>query len=260
MTESARKAGWTAARRLEERALNASGGVQSLLYDGWLLGYRPGPTKRLRCVNAFYASTLPLAEKIAFCTGFYAAAGLPTLFRIWPFAQPARLDRWLERKGWTPLERTLVLQASLFATPAPAPTDAIVAIVDATAWQTQAAPLLATEPEALSRLIERAASHPLPQAGAVVEREGGVVACGLLKLEGDHAGLFAVTTAPAWRGQGLGRAVVAALLAEARRRGAALAYLQVTADNAPARALYRRFGFSPVHEYWYRARPDEQRG
>jgi ribosomal protein S18 acetylase RimI-like enzyme len=68
-----------------------------------------------------------------------------------------------------------------------------------------------------------------------------------------------VTTAPAWRGRGLGRAVVGALLAEALRRGAASAYLQVTAENAPALALYRRFGFSTSHDYWYRAREGEQR-
>src|SRR5712691_12846826 len=62
------------ARRLEELSLNASGAFQSLLYDGWLLGYRPGPTKRLRCVNPFYPSTLPLQEKVLHCISFYAAA------------------------------------------------------------------------------------------------------------------------------------------------------------------------------------------
>jgi ribosomal protein S18 acetylase RimI-like enzyme len=93
----------------------------------------------------------------------------------------------------------------------------------------------------------------------VIRREGEVVACGLLKLEDDHAGLFALKTAPAWRGRGFGRAVVAALLDEARRRGAATAYLQVTADNGAALTLYRRFGFTTAYEYWYRAREGEQR-
>jgi len=59
------------------------------------------------------------------------------------------------------------------------------------------------------------------------------------------------------RGQGLGRAVVAALLADARRRGARTAYLQVTAQNAAALALYRQFGFDTAYDYWYRARQGE---
>jgi ribosomal protein S18 acetylase RimI-like enzyme len=248
---------WTAARRLEERALNASGAFQSLVYDGWLLGYRPGPTKRLRCVNPFYASTLPLAEKIAHCAAFYAAAGLPAIFRLLPFSEPSSLDGWLERAGWTAFERTLALRADL--ADLPAATDDAVEIVDAVAWQPLVAGLLDVSADALPRYVERAKAYPLPHAGAVIRRDGEVVACGLLKLEDDHAGLFAVTTAADWRGRGLGRAVVAALLAEAQRRGAAIAYLQVTSDNAPALSLYRRFNFSALYEYWYRARGDEQR-
>jgi len=92
------KATLAEARRLEERALNASGALQSLAYDGWLLGYRRGPTKRLRCVNPFYRSTLPIAEKIEWCTRFYAAAKLPAVFRLVPFAQPRGLDAILGRQ------------------------------------------------------------------------------------------------------------------------------------------------------------------
>jgi ribosomal protein S18 acetylase RimI-like enzyme len=246
-----------AARRLEERALNASGAFQSLVYDGWLLGYRSGPTKRLRCVNPFYASALPLDEKIEHCVGFYAAAKLPAIFRLLPFSEPPVLDAWLERAGWAAFERTLVLRAELADWRSSARDG--VEILDAVAWMPLVAPLLGTSAEALPPAIERTRSYPLPHAGAVIRRDGEVLACGLLKLEDDHAGLFAVTTAPDWRGRGLGRAVVSALLAEAQRRGAAIAYLQVTADNASALSLYRRFNFSASYEYWYRARAGDQR-
>jgi len=37
-----RKTTLAEARRLEERALNASGAFQSLAYDGWLIGFLPG--------------------------------------------------------------------------------------------------------------------------------------------------------------------------------------------------------------------------
>lgn len=260
MKGNARDAALALARRIEERALNASGAFQSLVYDGWLLGYRHGPSKRLRCVNAFYPSSLPLEEKIAYCVAFYETARLPAVFRLLPFSEPRPLDRCLERMGWAQFERTLVLKLLLASAPRLATADATtVEIVDAVQWQALAASLLNTDREALPRLVERAASYPLPHAGAIVRHDGEAVACGLLKLEGDHAGLFALTTAPSRRGRGLGRTVVAALLAEARRRGANTAYLQVTADNASARALYGRFGFSASHEYWYRAREGERR-
>jgi len=247
------------ARRLEERALNASGAFQSIIYDGWLLGYRPGPTKRLRCVNPFYPSTVPIPEKIAYSAAFYASVGLPAVFRLLPFSEPPELDGWLEDHGWVRFERTLVAQASLEGLPAPALAGNAVAIVDAVEWIGLSAELLDVGQEALPRLLERTATYPLPQAGAVIRRDGEVVACGLVKVEGDHAGLFVINTAQAWRGRGLGRAIVAALLAEARQRGAAKAYLQVTADNAPALALYAHFGFTTAYEYWYRTRAAERK-
>lgn len=252
------KAPWAEARRLEERALNASGAFQSLVYDGWLLGYRPGPTKRLRCVNPFYPSTLPLPEKVAHCAGFYASVRLPAVFRLLPFSEPPGLDGWLERDGWVQFERTRVLQCSLAKVTESTRSNEPVEIVEPPAWEPLAAPLLGIPAEELPRFVERAASYPLPHAGALLRRDGEVVACGVVKLEGDHAGLFALNTAVAWRGRGFARAIVAALLAEAHRRGAARAYLQVTADNVAALALYARFGFTTAYEYWYRAREGER--
>src|ERR1700730_425275 len=103
------------ARRLEELALNASGAFQSLVYDGWLLGYRPGPTKRLRCVNAFYSTSLPLAQKVDSCVRFYRSVSLPAIFRMLPFSDPPELDAYLEGRGWSMFERTLVLRADVRA-------------------------------------------------------------------------------------------------------------------------------------------------
>jgi ribosomal protein S18 acetylase RimI-like enzyme len=246
------------ARRLEEMALNASGAFQWLLYDGWLLGSRAGPTKRLRCINPTYRSSLPLERKLAYCTDFYRTAGLPAIFRMLPFAQPVGLDAFLAERGWGEFERTLVLRAGLAAAdalPAPAVQVELVAMV---AWVEATRALLGVASDALPRLVDRAASYPLPQTGALVRRDDEVVACGLAKVEEDHVGLFAVHTAPSLRGQGLGRAVVGALLADARQRGARTAYLQVTAHNAPALALYRQFGFGIAYDYWYRARQGEQ--
>jgi ribosomal protein S18 acetylase RimI-like enzyme len=245
-------------RRLEELSLNASGAFQSLAYDGWLVGYRRGPTKRLRCVNPFYPSSLPLEEKVDYCTRFYAAANLPAIFRLLPFSQPSRLDTYLERAGWGSFERTLVLRAALGHVLAPALPDMQVDIVPPPDWEQTVASLLDVTGDALQQMIERAKNFPLPHAGAIIRRNGAVVACGLLKLENEYAGLFAVHTASAVRGTGLGRAIVAALLAEAVRHGARTAYLQVTADNAAALALYRHFAFTPAYDYWYRARPGEQ--
>jgi putative acetyltransferase len=75
---------------------------------------------------------------------------------------------------------------------------------------------------------------------------GQAVGCGALReLTPDHGELKSMHTARALRGQGVGSRMVSHLLAEARKRGFHRVSLETgtTEGFAPARALYRRFGF-----------------
>jgi len=90
------------------------------------------------------------------------------------------------------------------------------------------------------------------------EADGRILACGQSALEGDLVGLYDIFTEPTVRGQGLAQWLCAALLARALGRGARRAYLQVDAGNAPARAAYRRLGFTDAYPYHYRA-PEGER-
>ncbi|MBT8224316.1 MAG: ribosomal protein S18-alanine N-acetyltransferase [Dactylosporangium sp.] len=46
--------------------------------------------------------------------------------------------------------------------------------------------------------------------------------------------------------RGAGRALLAALLAEAHRQGASRVLLEVAVDNGPAQRMYARYGFEPI--------------
>jgi len=59
-----------------------------------------------------------------------------------------------------------------------------------------------------------------------------------------EAELLTLATAPESRRLGLGRKLVARFLYQARLRAAETAFLEVAADNAPARALYLASGFT----------------
>ncbi len=114
-------------------------------------------------------------------------------------------------------------------------------------------------------------SWPLPPAArAVLEAPEEV---GFVSLGEQARGRVVVTThgadiwsaisdvlvAPAARGQGLGYAVMAAMLDWAAERGAGTAYLQVRGDNPAALALYRRLGFVTHHSYRYLTPPPSRR-
>ncbi len=73
-----------------------------------------------------------------------------------------------------------------------------------------------------------------------------VVGYGGVDHGGDVADVMTVAVAPAARGRGLGRTLLAELERRASAAGAHHVMLEVRADNAPARALYAAAGFDLV--------------
>jgi ribosomal-protein-alanine N-acetyltransferase len=70
---------------------------------------------------------------------------------------------------------------------------------------------------------------------------------GLLAPTGsEQADIQTIAVAPDARRHGLGRGLMVALLAEARRRGAGEVFLEVRADNPHAQALYASLGFEQI--------------
>ena len=72
----------------------------------------------------------------------------------------------------------------------------------------------------------------------------------------DEAELLTIAVSPERRRQGIGRACLTAFEAEAQRRGAETAYLEVAASNIAALALYERAGWARhgTREGYYRAK------
>ncbi|WP_306863959.1 ribosomal protein S18-alanine N-acetyltransferase [Arthrobacter bambusae] len=81
----------------------------------------------------------------------------------------------------------------------------------------------------------------------VAEADGQIVAyAGLMCIE-PIADVQTIAVVPEFEGRGIGSAILAELLEEARRRGAVEVLLEVRADNPRAQALYVRFGFEQIH-------------
>ncbi len=107
------------------------------------------------------------------------------------------------------------------------------------------------DPERLARLHASAFDAPwdaaalaalLAQPGVfAIERPDGFI---LMRTAADEAEILTLAVQPAARRRGLGRELTAAGLARARTLGAERVFLEVAEDNAPARALYGRLGFT----------------
>jgi ribosomal-protein-alanine N-acetyltransferase len=83
-------------------------------------------------------------------------------------------------------------------------------------------------------------------AGLFVEVEGREDGFALWRTVADEAELLTIAVQSDRRRHGLGRALLAAVVGRARHGGAQCLFLEVGADNAPARSLYSQAGFVEV--------------
>jgi ribosomal protein S18 acetylase RimI-like enzyme len=240
--------------RIEDAGLNASAPPQQRWVDGWLLRFSPGKAKRARCINAVAAGHLSAAEKLALCAPVFAAAGLPLIVRVTPFSQPAGLDELLETRGLRRFDDTRVMvrpDLDRFEPPR-LPAGLSIAPIGLEPFAQRVGAMRGSPLSQRLAHGQRLVTSPVPFTAFELRREGKVLACGQYALEADLVGLYDVFTLPEARGTGLASSLCAHLLAHARRAGAKHAYLQVEADNLPARAVYRRLGFADGYAYHYR--------
>ena len=237
-------------RCLERILFRARPSLESVEYDGWVLRFADGYTKRANSVNPHFGSSLPVSEKIARCEAFYRERGLPTIFRLTPFSQPADLDRALERAGYAPLDPSLVMTAHLGHLPAP-DVDAVLH-VSGDAWFAAFDRLCRLDPADRPTHRRIVGAARADRCYAIARRDAEPIACGLGVLVEDAICLFDLHTAEAGRRRGHGTAIVGSILRWAHRRGARTAALQVHSENGPATRLYRGFGFEVAYRYWYR--------
>jgi len=239
-------------KRIEEISLNAWPALQQVLYDGWILRFSKGYTKRANSVNPLYPSTRDLEEKVAYCEKFYTDQRLKPVFKLTPFCSPPNLDQFLEQRGYQVLDQTLVMVLDLEGIDIHTDPERGILSKGIDEWmeifaQVSAASL--ADCEVHKEILEAISTEPYLVA---IQQDGTHTACGLGVLEGESSGLFDLVTDHEERRKGYGTQIVHAILDWARLLGARYSYLQVVNQNFPARKLYKKIGFKELYQYWYR--------
>lgn len=244
-------------RDIEELSLNAWPSLQTTYYDGWILRFANGYTRRANSINPLYPSTVALAEKVACCEELYAARHLATIFKICPSVMPPDLDTRLEAAGYAQNALTSVQTVSL--------TDANLSTLH-TGFQSQLLWHLTDGwVDDFCRLSKVEAKHRATMTlmlraisglscYAMLKEGTNTVAVGLAVVERKHVGLFDIVTAETYRRRGYARQLILDLLLWAKQQEATTAYLQVMFNNTPALRLYEGIGFREIYQYWYRVK------
>lgn len=178
----------------------------------------------------------------------------------WPSARAANIGGWQARRSGGPIRRVNSLN------PLPGCQPPGVALLESTAgwyrdltaapsadWLSARDRIGGSDGERFAKMLtmihDPAGFASVRVDGEIASLAYGVIHDRMLIVE-------SVITDEAHRGQGLARQVVSGLIGWAVSRGVGDAALQVVADNEPARALYRRFGFgNHLYGYRYMRRP-----
>lgn len=107
--------------------------------------------------------------------------------------------------------------------------------------------------EEIAQLI----AGPLTLSAAALDAANGRLrGFALARRAADEAEVLTIAVESAWRGRGVGRALMADALRQAANAGVKAMFLEVDKENAAALGLYRRLGFVQVGErpgYYRRA-------
>lgn len=250
-------------RALEEANLNGFPSDRLLLDGQWFLRLSPGnPARRVNSLNVFDpADGADCAARLAAARAVFARAGVAFHLRWTPLV-PQALIGHVDGLGWARIGETGVWSRVIDADADPSGAGPNVERVELADWlaafkATGGTRPAAVAPLALSRLgaaLERVAADLICLVARTAD--GAPAAVAVAVADREYLGIYDLAVAPSCRRSGLGRRMVLACLAHGADAGCREAWLQVTAENAPARGLYRALGFSEAYRYHYRAPPD----
>ncbi|MFF4589905.1 GNAT family N-acetyltransferase [Streptomyces sp. NPDC001388] len=228
--------------------------VESERLGGWELRAAAGYTRRANSVLPLGDPGVPLDEALSAVRRWYGERGLPAYVQTATGAEGAQelLCAELERRGWV-REVTAELWIGALAPLA----DRADAEGVTLAREADEAWLARYQRKGVSEVaLKVLGSGPSVWFASVPDPSGGApAAIGRCVVDGRWAGFAAVEVDPVHRRKGLATTVMAALARRALDEGASAAWLQVEEDNAGARALYARTGFSAHHAYHHYREP-----
>lgn len=241
-----------------ERASSATWpAVEVVKIGGWELRASDGFTHRANSVLPIGAPPFgepsgDLAAALKEVVDFYRSRGLVPLFQV-PLSAYAALDAALAIERW---QSTLAVSVQICD---------LSKLANATKHEVV---INATPDDEWLALYQR----PLGRDGLTVLTGGGaffatirqiddesgqrvVAAIGRAAVFEGWCGISALRTAEKFQRKGLAQSIIRALARNAEHLGADSVFLQVSADNTPALALYQRLGFTEHHTYIYRSMP-----
>ncbi len=241
---------------LEELQYNAFPPLQTLLYDGWTIRFGGNFTYRVNCCSPLYVTQTPTRQQLDRIESLYRGAGLKgCIFKLHQGmgGLADACDALLDARGYNEDRRGNIFLCGLetFCRDTRSPVTVETEIRDE--WLEDFLTMNGTaDPRQRAAAMSMLKSIRLPVLAASIRKEGQMLACGLGVCERGFVGLYDIYVRDDCRRLGLGADLCTGIMNRAKAMGCGTAYLQVLADNAGARALYRMLGYVQDYTYWFR--------
>lgn len=244
--------------KIEKLSINAWPALQTSFYDGWVLRFSQGYTKRANSINPIYSSTIDINTKLKICEKIYFAMGLPVVYKLTETSYPSNIDDILEADGYDKVDKTSVLTLIL----ADFNNNKIKGLeiefefsqdwIDSFAACSNCNEQLTLD--VMAKMLKNISGNKICVKMNV---NNEIVACGFGVIEDNYVGIFDIIVKPGKRGKGYGKTIMTGILGEAQNQKVEIAYLQVVVGNSIAENLYSKLGFKEVYQYWYRIKQDK---
>ena len=220
--------------------------TEDLEDSGWLMRAAGGVTNRANSIlplvaNLEAGALTNIAEKLIVAQEFYQKRKLPTIFQValptWQvLAEKLRSIGAVETLHGNTMVTDLILSKQIV----PAGFKIVQSNQVSDEW-------LGVHPTpGIEKILSGCAATYL-----TVVKNGQAIATCRIALAKGWSSITRVYVHQDFRGQGLGKAIVAAALEASFEQGATKAVLQVEASNAIAIGIYESLGFNFHHEYTY---------
>jgi RimJ/RimL family protein N-acetyltransferase len=240
-------------KTLEELSFNAWPALQTKLYDGWILRFANGYTKRSNSINPIYHSTLQLQRKIEICENEYKRQSLPVVFKLTHDSHPQGIDNELARRNYFRLDETSVRVLEMSHYQYRKPEGILIENVFNDEWFKDFVNCSSLENKIYQRTAKEILFNILGKVIIVRKKiEDKTVGCGYGAIERGYIGIFDIVVDKNYRGKGFGQDIMDGILSAAIDEKIENAYLSVVVDNVPAESLYQKLGFKEIYRYWYR--------
>lgn len=239
---------------LEKNAADGFPALESKEYDGWLLGFTEGYTRRANSVIFHGPSTIDIDEKIATCENEYKAHNLPCIFKITDADK--ELKEKLLKRGYRLQCNTDVMTFELSDENLNFDIAEVMKDVEFSSkpvgwFEDYFRFEKENNPESQEFCRKIHAKVDIEQVYIRILHEGLVVAVASLAIEDGYSLLHNVVVDSSYRGLGLGKKLCQAALVLSKKCGAEYSYLQVIQENEIALNLYKKLGYEKLYTYIY---------